>query len=121
MTTEPKDIRQLVDDGTEDYQPIAEFLILQTVAANPQLELNQLFLLLSGFMERSRFNRAYKVVSQLRYQNLKVVINRPNGKEQRLYLCINPQINLQQRIEEWYPKTSSLSFTPPTYVTRRKR
>jgi hypothetical protein len=115
MTLTPEYVRRLIDDGTETYQPIAEYLILKTIQANPQIESNQLRLLMFSMMDAKRFNRAYKVTCQLKYNGLKVVLIRPNAKEQRWYASINPKVDLQSIIGHWYSQCNDLEFDPPVY------
>ena len=121
MTTEPQNVRKWVDDDSESYQPVAEYILLTTIHQNPQIELNQLFVLLSGLMNRPRFNRAYKVVSQLRYNGFKVVVVRPNNKSNRTYLSVNSQLQITELLQTWYAEQhTNLHFVPPAYVTRKR-
>ena len=115
MTMTPEDARYWVDDGTETYQPRAEYAVAKTIEANPQIEQNQLYLLLSTIMPKSRFDRAIAVLRQVKTNGTKLLAVRQHSKEQRYYYSINTDIAYM--LENWY--TGHPQFDPPQYVRRR--
>lgn len=115
MTMTPQDARYWVDDNTEDYQPRAEYIIAKTIEANAQIEQNQLFLLLSTFMPKPRFDRALAVLRQVKTDGNRLIVVRQHGKEQRYYFSLNA--DLAHMLEHWY--SGHPTFDPPVYVRKR--